>query len=979
VKFLRLRVDGFGPLQGEWTFAPDRVNVVIDDNERGKSSLFAALAAALYGLDGDRRSHRVITPLERWRPWNGGAYRVVLDIECGAGLHTISRDFDRGTVAVFDRTGGEVTSAFLEGRDEYPVGKKLLGLDHMEFEKCALLAQGELAEVVPADEKARRGSTLKSRLENAADTHIGDTNASEALSVLEEALRRYNAHELEFTGTIDNAIERLTQKRDKVEAEIRELDATLVVAQSPLDDLHRLAQEERRLQDHLRELENERRAGLAVEVRRQLEEHEEAAADVARLEAEAGELSGVANLPAGAEGELREAIARHEEAVRNIEGLESRRRDELAKERENIARERKELAAYDAFTAEDADQCVGQAAELRHLNMQDALLRHQVFELRDALASKGFEPEKIQFMQQRFGRLPAEATRLLKHQNELNLQFHAEATTLEQQRTNATETLREVDAARASARTPGWILSSLGMASMVGGGLVLALRGSPVPGAVLLVLGFVLAATGGAVFVVGARARQADRDDALTTLAEAQGRINALHRRRGENESGLGDLARAMGHRDSVELMRQWNEYARLLEDAGPLMRAQEQLAAAEKRREALLESGRRWSKLAGVPAPAGPAAEADRPANADSAALTPEQMEKISADIRRSLGARQRLADLERGFGWVEEEKRGLEAAANSMQDRAVRVLQGAGLAHEPGRGWAHHVSELKKRMEGRVRYATIVEELIPAARRRLHADHEVAQRRRQLDLLLAGGELPASARASADIELEVKQTRSKLEETQRRRSDLRVEVEGVWQQHSQRRPDLAQAQERLGRAIERAHRFKQAVEIARDTIQRVATDTHRKWADFLNDRVTQLLRSFGATVQGLRFGEDLDFSVQMDGGPLASRGKAHAQLSAGARDQLYLAVRLAIGEFLSRGGESLPLLIDDVFATSDDGRLRAGMRTLIEGFGPGHQVLFATCHRGRMVELRKQDEKLYRDRVHWLDLKAGSAAQKR
>jgi len=127
------------------------------------------------------------------------------------------------------------------------------------------------------------------------------------------------------------------------------------------------------------------------------------------------------------------------------------------------------------------------------------------------------------------------------------------------------------------------------------------------------------------------------------------------------------------------------------------------------------------------------------------------------------------------------------------------------------------------------------------------------------------------------------------------------------------------------------------------------------------------------------LRFGEDLEFSVQLDGGPLVSRGKAHAQLSAGARDQLYLAVRLAISEFLSRGSESLPLLLDDVFATSDDGRLRSGMRALIESFGAGHQVVLATCHRGRMHELRRLDPELYRDRVHWVDLQAGSGARAR
>jgi len=955
MKITRLRVDGFGPLQGEWTFSPDRVNVILDDNERGKSTMFSAISAALYGLDGDRRTHRVVTPLERWRPWAGGAFRVTLDVESAEERYTITRDFDRSTVAVFDRSGGEVTAQFLEGRDEYPVGKKLFGLDQSEFEKCALLMQGDMDGVVPADEKARRASTLKARLENAADTHIGDTNASEALKVLEEALRRYNAHELDFTGTIDNAIDRLTAKRELVEVEIRELDATLIVAQAPLEDLHRLTNEERKLQTSLRELENERRAGLAVDVRRQLEEHEIALGEVSRLEAEAGELAGTANLPPNAEGELRETIARHEEAMRGIDGLEARRREELAREREAIAAERLELTAYDSLSPEEADRCVGQAAELRHLLMQDALLRHQVFELRDGLAAKGYEPEQVQFLQQRFATLTPESLRLLRQQAELNLVFQTEAASLEQQRTSATETLRAVDAARAARRTPGWILFALGMAGLAGGGAALALGAPTTLGVALLAAGGAVAAVGGAMLALGARTRRDDREEALALLAEAQGRINQLHRRRAENEAGLVELARMMGYRDHVDLMRQWGDYARLVEDAGPLMRAQEQLEAADQRRQQLVDEARPLLKGLG------------------EKLVTPEVLERVAYDARRSLNARQRLTDLERGFSWVEEEKAKLETAANAMKERAERMLMAAGIPYEPAKGWAHHVNELKRQMECRVRYSMIVEELVPAARRRLHADHEVAQRRRQLEMLLAGGDLPANARPSAEIEMEVKATRSKLEETQRRRADVRVEVEEVWRRHAQRRPDLSLTQERLGRAIERAKRFKQSVELARETIQRVAVDTHRKWADFLNDRVAEILGTFGSSIEGLRFGEDLDFSLQVQGGPLISRGKAHAQLSAGARDQLYLAVRLAISEYLSRGKAPLPLLLDDVFATSDDERLRAGMHALIESFGAGHQLILTTCHRGRMNELRRADPDLYRERVHWVDLRSG------
>lgn len=959
MKLLRLRVDGFGPLQGEWAFAPDRVNVVVDDNERGKTSLFSAISAALYGLDGDRRTHRVVTPLERWKPWNGAPFRVTIDVDCHDGRYTITRDFDKGTVAVFDRTGGEVTQKFLEGKDQFPVGKFLLGLDQVEFEKSALILQGEMDEVVPGDERARRTSTLKARLENAADTHIGDTNASEALRVLEEALRKYTATELEFTGTIDNAIDRLVAKRELVEVEIRELDTTLLQAQTPLQDLDKLTAEERKLQAALRDLENERRAGLAGDVRRQLADHEAAVAEVSRLEAELGELAGSAGLPPNAEGELRETIARHEQALRDIDGLELRRKDELARERESIAAERQELAPFDQFTAEDADRCVALAAELRHLLMQDSLLRHQVFELRDGLAGKGYEPEQAQFLQQRFGKLPQEGARLLRRQSELNLVFQTEATSLEQQRTRATETLRAVDSARSARRTPGWILLALGGAAAAAGGVVLATHSMLTLGVALLAAGGAVGIAGGALLALGARTGEPEREQALADLAEAQSRINQLHRRRAENESGLVELARMMGYRDHVDLMRQWGDYARLIEDSGPLLRAQEQLEAAERRRHQLTEHARPILKRAG------------------EASVTPETLEKMAYDARRSLKVRARFADLERGFGWVEDEKRALEATAAAGKDHAVRLLESAGIRYDAARGWSYHVNQLKRRMEGRARWALINEELIPAARTRLHAEHEVAQRRRQLEMLVSGGELPAKARASADIEVEVKQTRSKLEEAQRRRSDVRVEVEEVWKRHAQRRPDLALAQERLGRAIERARKFKQSVEIARDTITRVAKDTHRKWADFLNDRVTEILRAFGTQVEGLRFGEDLDFSVQLDGGPLVSRGKAHSQLSSGARDQLYLAVRLAISEFLSRGKEPLPILLDDVFATTDDGRLRSAMHALIEGFGAGHQLVLTTCHRSRMHELKRSEPDLYRDRVHWVDLEAGTSVR--
>ena len=66
MKLLGLRVAGFGPLQGEFTFDPDRVTLLVDENERGKTSLLHAVVAGLYGLERDGRRYRgLFTPLEQ--------------------------------------------------------------------------------------------------------------------------------------------------------------------------------------------------------------------------------------------------------------------------------------------------------------------------------------------------------------------------------------------------------------------------------------------------------------------------------------------------------------------------------------------------------------------------------------------------------------------------------------------------------------------------------------------------------------------------------------------------------------------------------------------------------------------------------------------------------------------------------------------------------------------------------------------------
>lgn len=68
--------------------------------------------------------------------------------------------------------------------------------------------------------------------------------------------------------------------------------------------------------------------------------------------------------------------------------------------------------------------------------------------------------------------------------------------------------------------------------------------------------------------------------------------------------------------------------------------------------------------------------------------------------------------------------------------------------------------------------------------------------------------------------------------------------------------------------------------------------------------------------------------------------------QLSSGSREQLFLAIRLALIDRYVAQGVELPIVLDDVFVNFDHRRTEAAVRTLIDYVADGRQLLVLTCH---------------------------------
>jgi uncharacterized protein YhaN len=67
---------------------------------------------------------------------------------------------------------------------------------------------------------------------------------------------------------------------------------------------------------------------------------------------------------------------------------------------------------------------------------------------------------------------------------------------------------------------------------------------------------------------------------------------------------------------------------------------------------------------------------------------------------------------------------------------------------------------------------------------------------------------------------------------------------------------------------------------------------------------------------------------------------------LSRGTREQLFLALRLALVSSYARRGVNLPLVLDDVLVNFDVGRAKAAAAVLRDFAKLGHQILIFTCH---------------------------------
>ena len=937
MRLLEASIRGFGKLvEREFRFAPG-VQIVVGDNESGKSTLQKFLLAMLFGLKReDRRRREYLPEYERCRPWSGAAYsgRLVYDLESGERFEVL-RVFERReeSLRLLDAiTGRERTAEFpLDERKERPFMQRQIQLSRRLFE--ATTAMGQLA-----GPPALGGvGALRARIQGLLDSGDEQMSAPTALTLLAQMEERMGSERTPSRGLGLLLRERRSLQEELDAARARQMEILDLHARREAVARDYAAQSQAWAENRRAEHERER-AQLLGRLHRLQTLEDECATLRRRLE----QFADVATVDVAAYAPARERAAGIATLAASL--AERRARWERGRERAQVlgASETRLAAALGGLDR----------ARVQELLRQAEHLRENLGRLRGARARYAEEQRRNRGIVDRLRRHHGRDWTRDEFLGELAAQRQrARGGDAEVRRAEAEAAAAAYRARRGSAAWFG--LVALAAVSALTLGAVLAPSIAPL-WVRAAALAAVMAAAAG-VCLTALRQVVVGRDLARSLAVRAalgeQDQHAAAEWLEGVLErNGVQNLAEIEQARRDYETLRA--EAERISAPGGrELVQLETELSgrAAALHREVQRSKAQALRTLQEEADPAAlqllPFAEEE-----STAAAEPED----SAELHRLVEALRSLPQLRRSCAWLERlrEERGQleqqnEASAAELEAQAAR-LEGekAALAASLQQHGAADLEDFAARVARAGERQALLAALESWQREQRgvlggESVETLQARAAELEAALAlgsGAAAPETVGAFSPASLEeVARDKDRLaaEQAQLEERLAAREKEGRLPAEIELRLQEVEAQSEIER------RRAAALHLATETLQQVATSLHREAAPRMNDRVGQLFARLSlGTHSQVRLDEDLTPRVRMDGDGMFGV----EALSGGAADQLYFALRVTAGEILARDGERLPLLLDDPFVQYDPDRLQAALELVAE-LAREHQVFFYTC----------------------------------
>jgi DNA repair exonuclease SbcCD ATPase subunit len=949
MKIRKVIASDFGCLSGEYELFDDRANVIVESNERGKSTLVAAILAGLYGFPDSRGPERKELPeKETYQPWKGASYQVSLEVEEDNGRRLLVwRDFVTGNVKVTDlSTNVEVTREFRDSKKSVAVGKRLLGMSRDAFLKTCLVRQLHIENLGETKE-------IQSKLEALFDSAGGKATAAKAVSVLEDAIRHYRGTQFKDTGLVENEIKRLQEAIRERESQIQELLAQRKSEEPALKRLSELRKRFAELETAREELEYlTRRAGIA-ETEAALEEDRKNRDEMRELIERKESLKFYADFTERQASDFTRMVGQ-------LETLRAQRKqrkeslDKLSAERAKTQARLKDFKGFDGVGEEFKTRLHDLSTELKRTEEEVQAKRKELLEFEEAFRKDGYDLTEVAELMAQFAVLGIGDKDTLRDSEAGLPRIEADLAKLEV----AERGFRDE---RRALRRPVLALGVFALLCWVTAAVLALVR---VSWATSISLPSALTGVGLALLALVIR-RIGSRKARILDGEEKRAREQreALLSSRDELLGKLGAMAAKIGCESVAKLSELFKLWGRLDDRAAKYGSLREEVKRTEGELNSVRETSSAELRKLGLDV---------SPAEINGDSL--ETAERKVKDYLELVSSLNKLAEEQKKIeeAIAEDDRQGGE-----LRKALRRILSAAKLPEDlPPEQALPKIEEARKNAEEFHRLA----KEIPTREQKLISDEKANRMKEQVEVLRAQVEQMLKEKPQLG-EVQPTKTRSAYEEEARdvmekrskngeERGRILREVDSIERAYHEHYPRLMDEVASLKETLRKTEQFQKSISLAIQTLQTISAESHSRWAAALNPRANEILRHLNPRCRELMFGRDLSFTVvPAEGEEPKDQRHIEAQQSVGARHQIYLAVRLALADYLS-SEVRMPVILDDPFATSDDERFLSGMRYLCREFRGNHQLIILTCHRLRHVDFIREQTPELLDEIRYVEL---------
>lgn len=923
MKLVSLLPIAFGKFHAEEPIAlEDGLNIIVGDNESGKSTLGSFILGMLYGFKKEGRIRISRTPeFERYRPWSGNDYRGTIVYQDDGRIYRLERWFDPDITRIYDElTGEDITSQFQQdSRKEYNFMDMHLGLTAKEFRNTIWIGQLQSAQ------DSDLGLEIQGKLENILQGGTEDLSFARALSVLNTERAK-----IQTPRTTRGELDITSAKIGELEVELKEAREREAEVRKSLVELRNMQVREQEISSQCLEAETKTEQIRALILHRTVVLAGEIEADMLEERAKLEQLEWAKEIPDRLELDS-EKLGREEEGVlARIREIEEDI-DKVAAKRQDLLGE---LEAYEPIFATGVDEAGLSGLHSRYLACRASAARAErhANEARRELAGLNEKEKQLGFSSSYAG------DSLLSKAEELQeIVVLAER---EKARCDTEIEKAEMAASHAdSSGGTGWIyaisLAVLGIA------IAFTVMGLP--------LAFPAFGISVIVFGIGSYRHMKVHDMKYERECELEERIQEGEeqgKRVVEAKTALEGFLAQQGTRSVEELRARVRDisafYARLeaakeqYEVAHRYwFECSQELSACEKELTSILV--RSGCLVRGQP-------------------ITDTAVESLASRLRRASLLASEVRNLNKR---IED----LQAMAAQFEEKRTALLEEERLLLE--QACVSNREELEKKIAAHKLY--------------LKSKDRLSQLNEKLTAVLSGRNLEDLRDELTDIqrrigpvpgmdtsidgreavrdgygltERDYQEAALRVDKLKEELSDIRAKLASLEKEVHLRqregRPVYVIEEELMGerRRERELSEDKAAFELALTTLEDLSRNLRREFAPILKERVGGILQEItGGKYTDIRISPDLEMSVidTIDG-----RQVPVTALSAGTIDQCYFALRVAVAELIVNKDE-FPFFLDDSFVQYDEKRLE-GVLKIIAELAKRYQVLLFSCH-GREV----------------------------